>query len=110
MAAVTSSRQSPAHVQQLTPPSSAHGQGASWDFAVPVNHSVRTLLPPVGASHAAGRVPLCSHYCSRWSRRPVASLPPTIAVIYEHSTTLLQKPFMLIADTETVLRGRALHG
>ncbi|KAJ8112289.1 hypothetical protein OPT61_g5308 [Boeremia exigua] len=38
MAALTSSRQ-PAQVQQLTPPSSSHGAGGSWEFAVPVDGS-----------------------------------------------------------------------
>ncbi|KAF1843015.1 uncharacterized protein K460DRAFT_287980 [Cucurbitaria berberidis CBS 394.84] len=38
MAALVSSRQNPAPVQQLTPPSSSHG-GASWDLAVPLNNS-----------------------------------------------------------------------
>ncbi|CAO2653208.1 Nn.00g026190.m01.CDS01 [Neocucurbitaria sp. VM-36] len=37
MAALASSRQTPAPIQQLTPPSSSHG-GASWDFAVPLNN------------------------------------------------------------------------
>ena len=40
MAALASSRQ-PAQVQQLTPPSSSHGAGGSWEFAVPLDGSVR---------------------------------------------------------------------
>ncbi|KAF1919106.1 hypothetical protein BDU57DRAFT_554453 [Ampelomyces quisqualis] len=39
MAALASSRQHPAPVQQLTPPSSSHGGEASWDFAVPLENS-----------------------------------------------------------------------
>ncbi|KAF1936696.1 hypothetical protein EJ02DRAFT_447896 [Clathrospora elynae] len=39
MAALASPRQPPAPVQQLTPPSSSHGAGGTWDFAVPVNNS-----------------------------------------------------------------------
>ncbi|KAJ4361658.1 40S ribosomal protein S12 [Ascochyta clinopodiicola] len=38
MAALAPSR-SPLPVQQLTPPSSSHGAGASWDFAVPLDGS-----------------------------------------------------------------------
>ncbi|KAF2628046.1 hypothetical protein BU25DRAFT_38866 [Macroventuria anomochaeta] len=38
MAALASSRQ-PAPVQQLTPPSSSHGAGGSWEFAVPLDGS-----------------------------------------------------------------------
>lgn len=37
MAALASSRQTAAPIQQLTPPSSSHGGRGSWDFAVPVN-------------------------------------------------------------------------
>ncbi|KAF2824745.1 hypothetical protein CC86DRAFT_353282 [Ophiobolus disseminans] len=42
MAAFAPSRQQPAPAQQLTPPSSSHGGGASWDFAVPLNNSSAT--------------------------------------------------------------------
>lgn len=38
MAALASSHQS-AQVQQLTPPSSSHGAGGSWEFAVPLDGS-----------------------------------------------------------------------
>jgi hypothetical protein len=57
MAALASSRQHPPAVQQLTPPSSSHGGGASWDFAVPLDNSVRiapNFQPPdVIMSHVA---------------------------------------------------------
>jgi hypothetical protein len=56
MAALASSRQHPAPVQQLTPPSSSHGGGASWDYAVPLDSTVRIPQPPtlsyVIGSHA----------------------------------------------------------
>lgn len=42
MAALASARQTPAPVQQLTPPSSSHGGKGSWDFAVPLNDSRAT--------------------------------------------------------------------
>jgi hypothetical protein len=58
MAALASSRQRPPSVQQLTPPSSSHGGGgALWDFAVPLDNTVRIAQipqpPDVITSHAA---------------------------------------------------------
>ncbi|KAF1832201.1 hypothetical protein BDW02DRAFT_18295 [Decorospora gaudefroyi] len=42
MATFASARQPSAPSQQLTPPSSSHGAGGSWDFAVPVNNSTES--------------------------------------------------------------------
>ncbi|USP78450.1 hypothetical protein yc1106_05724 [Curvularia clavata] len=43
MAALASSRQTAAPIQQPTPPSSSHGGRGSWDFAVPVNNLRESL-------------------------------------------------------------------
>ncbi|KAH7082231.1 hypothetical protein FB567DRAFT_562063 [Paraphoma chrysanthemicola] len=42
MATFASARQQSAPAQQLTPPSSSHGTGALWDFAVPINNTSHT--------------------------------------------------------------------
>lgn len=53
MAAIASSRQHPAAVQQLTPPSSSHGGGASWDFAVPLENTDASYEQEPYMSHYA---------------------------------------------------------
>ncbi|KAH5046274.1 hypothetical protein HBI24_168100 [Parastagonospora nodorum] len=62
MAAVAYSRQQPASGQQLTPPSSSHGGGASWDLAVPLDNSSASYdeepyMSQYGASSYATRQP-----------------------------------------------------
>ncbi|KAI4714711.1 hypothetical protein J4E89_000392 [Alternaria sp. Ai002NY15] len=65
MATFASSRHTPASLQQLTPPSSSHGAGGSWDFAVPVNDSRQSYdqepyMSEYGAPAHGSRQPLTS--------------------------------------------------
>ncbi|KAE8842920.1 hypothetical protein PTNB73_00969 [Pyrenophora teres f. teres] len=65
MATLASARQTSAPVQQLTPPSSSHGAGGSWDFAVPVNnlresYEQESYMSEYGAAAHGSRQPLTS--------------------------------------------------
>ncbi|KAL1797610.1 hypothetical protein ACET3X_004216 [Alternaria dauci] len=65
MATFAAARQTPASIQQLTPPSSSHGARGSWDFAVPVNDSRQSYeqdpyMSEYGAPAHASRQPLTS--------------------------------------------------